>query len=504
MKIFPSNIVRDIDAFTIKNEPVSSTDLMERAALTLFNYIAQIYPKNGDVVVFCGPGNNGGDGLALARMLHLGGYRVVTYLVADIAKLSEDCRINYERLHIIDQQNIHLIKSRVDFPVIKDVLILDALFGSGLSRPLDGIYKELVERINEANVTVLAIDIPSGLFAENNHLNPRKSVIKASKTIAFQFPKLAFLLADNALNVGEWRITDIGLHPKIIAESNTSYQLLDSTFIKGIFRKRERFSHKGTFGHALLLVGSYCKMGAAVLASKGCLKSGVGLVTTHTPHIGYQILQTAVPEAMVCVDRSDILISEFPNLEMFKAIGVGPGIGTKSNTREMLFDLLQKSTQPLVLDADALNILSEYPEKFKMLPKASILTPHPGEFARMSGPFKDDFDQLQKAISFAKKYEIILVLKGAYTAILDELGMCLFNSTGNSGMATAGSGDVLTGIITGLLAQGYTSKEAAILGVWVHGLAGDIYIQTNGEEALTASDILDNMGKAYSELRKYK
>ncbi len=505
MKIFPSDKIREIDAFTIAHEPIASIDLMERAARTLFEEIAADLKKDTHLIVFAGPGNNGGDGLALARMLHQDGFNVETYLVADISKISEDCRINYERLHIIDRKHVRLVKVAGDIPVLgKDMVIIDALFGSGLSRSLEGIYMDVVTQINASGAKVVAVDIPSGLFCENNKNNNRQATVEASQTISFQFPKLAFFLPENAKNVGHWKVRDIGLHAKAINEIETDYQLLDKQAIARIYKTRDRFSHKGTFGHALIMAGSYCKMGAAVLASKGCLRSGVGLVTTHSPQLGYQILQTAVPEVMVCADRSEILISEFPDLKNFDAIGIGPGIGTKKNTVILMDELLKASHLPMVIDADGLNILAQNKDWYHLLKRGTVLTPHPGEFERMAGPFKDNYDRLQKAKQFAEAFGVVLVLKGAYTLIVGEDGQCLFNDTGNNGMATAGSGDVLTGIITGLLAQGYEPKDAAVMGVWSHGLAGDCYVQKNGAEALTATDIIDNLGQAFLQIAHYK
>ena len=502
MKIFCSKQIAEIDVYTITSESLASIDLMERASSKLFEWIFKQYTLKQDFKIFVGPGNNGGDGLALARMLVEAKFEVEVYLINISKELSPDCHINLERLKNLSHVRICEISKSDNFPSIPEkCVVVDALFGSGLSRPLGGLVKDLVKLINDSKAEVIAVDIPSGLFGEDNASNNLSDCIQADYTLSFQFPKLSFLFPENTECIGLWEILPIGLHPTIIDKMSSPYQLIDESDIRGLLKIRSRFSHKGTYGHGLLISGSYGKMGAAILASKACLRSGIGLLSTHIPRLGYDIMQTAVPESMVSIDRSDIIFTEYPDLENFDAIGIGPGIDTKQNTIRALNELLEECDKPLVLDADALNIIGTNEEIKNNLPKGIILTPHMKEFERILGMSNGSFDRNEKQRAFSKEQSIVMVLKGAFTAITDENGRCYFNPTGNPGMATAGSGDVLTGIILSLLAQGYSSLHAAIIGVYVHGLAGDLAAEEIGEDALIAGDIVQFLPKAWKKLR---
>lgn len=504
MKFFLTNQVHDIDAYTIKHEPIASIDLMERAAGQLFKWITSHFSSEKQVIVFTGPGNNGGDSLALSRMVGQAGYKVTVYFLQFSDHFSENCSTNLERLEKSGKGKIIKVKDEGDLPQIqKDYLVVDGMFGSGLTRPLQGLPAEVVKRINASGATVIAIDVPSGLFGEDNSENIPENILRADYTLTFQFPKLSFFFPENEDFAGEWVVLPIGLHPDIIGTTPTPYYYLTLQDIAPLIRHRKKFSHKGTFGHALLISGNYGRMGAAVLASRACLRSGVGLLTSHIPRLGNDIMQTAVPEAMLSQDQSDILFSEVPDLHLFSAIGAGPALGTRSNSQKALHKLLVNTHVPLVLDADALNILSLHPEWHADLPENTILTPHPKEFERLTGKAENGYDRVQKAMNFARDNKVIIVLKGAHTAIATPGGDCYFNMTGNPGMATAGSGDVLTGIILSLLAQYYKPIEAAFIGVYVHGLAGDIAREKTGEEALIASEIINHLGDAFLSLRKY-
>ncbi len=362
---------------------------------------------------------------------------------------------------------------------------------------MEGLAAEIVQKINTHHNIVISIDIPSGLMGEDNSENIAENIIQANFTITFQFPKISFLFAENEKFVGGWEVLPIRLHPDGIAQTQSIYFYTEREDILQILKKRLRFGHKGTYGHALLIAGSFGKMGAAVLASKSCLRSGVGLLTTQIPHLGYPIIQTAVPEAMASVDQHDYTFTEFPELAQFSAIGVGPGIGLKSNTKKALCELLEKSQVPLVIDADALNILAENKTWLEKLPENSILTPHPGEFKRLVGASSNSYENIQKQLDFSKKHKVVVVLKGAFTSISTPDGKLYFNSTGNPGMATAGSGDVLTGIILGLLTQGIQPEKAAVAGVYIHGLAGDLATKEISEISLVAGDIIEFLGKAF-------
>ena len=502
MKIFCSKQIAEIDDYTIQKEPIASIDLMERASLKLFEWIFEQYTLQQEFKIFVGPGNNGGDGLALARMLAEAKFEVEVYLIKVSEELSPDCQINLERLNSLSHVSISEITKVDDFPSIwEKSVVIDALFGSGLSRPLSGFVKDLVKMINDSKAEVVTIDIPSGLFGEDNSSNDLTNCIHADYTLSFQFPKLSFLFPENAECVGAWEILPIGLHSGIVEKLPSPYQLVDESYIRGLLKIRSRFSHKGTYGHGLLISGSYGKMGAAILASKASLRSGVGLLTTHIPRLGYDIMQTAVPESMVSIDRSDIIFTEYPELDNFDAIGVGPGIDTKCNSIRALEELIEECDKPLVLDADALNIVGANKELNGLLPKGTILTPHMKEFERILGKSNGAFDRNEKQRAFSQEQSVVMVLKGAFTAITDENGRCYFNPTGNPGMATAGSGDVLTGIILSLLAQGYSSLHAALIGVYVHGLAGDLAAEEIGQDALIASDIVNFLPHAWKKIR---
>ncbi|MCT4589811.1 MAG: NAD(P)H-hydrate dehydratase [Carboxylicivirga sp.] len=502
MKIFPVAQIAKIDSYTITNEPIDSIDLMERASLAFYHRFTELHP-HGDVSVLAGPGNNGGDALAIARMLIKDGREVQVYLICDEDKLSKDGLQNLLRLKKI-KDSITILQSEDQFSMINNEdIIIDGLFGSGLNRPLQGLAKQLVQFINSLDAEVVSIDIPSGLFGEDNNGNDFEAIIMAGNTISFQFPKLAFLLAENEIFTGKWHIENIGLHPQAIKDFKSDYCYTEFKQIRELLKPNSRFAHKGYFGHALLLAGNYGKMGAAVLSSRACLKTGVGLLTTHIPRLGYTIIQSSVPEAMASIDRSDILISEFPELQQFSAIGMGPGIGTKPNTISALKELLESlAGKPIVLDADALNILAMDESLWELVPSNAILTPHPGEFDRLAGQSHSSYERLLKAITFAKDMQVTIVLKGAYTAVIAADGHCYFNSTGNPGMATGGSGDVLTGMLLSLLAQGYNSLEAARLGVYIHGLSADLLLNNMAKESIVASDIISKIGAAIQQLRR--
>ena len=503
MKIFPTKDIAKIDQYTIEKEPISDIDLMERASLTVVDYIVNSTYIKGKIAVFCGPGNNGGDGLAVARLLAQieERFQVSAFIHSFDKELKGSSLTNLNRLIKQQKVNIQYLNEENQLPVLESfALIIDALFGSGLNRPLDGFSAKVVNFINDQQADVLSIDIPSGLMGENN--GSYESIIKANKTITFQFPKLSFMFPENENYVGDWIITDIGLHKNAIEGFPSKFNILDDIFIKSLIKKRTKFSHKGSFGHSLLISGSYGKMGAAILASKACLRSGTGLLTTHIPRTGYQIIQTAVPEAMVSTDDSDLMFTDINLSSKIDAIGIGPGIGQKVNTQRGLKRLIENLKTPSVFDADALNILSENKEWIDLLPENSILTPHPKEFERLTKINESGYAAMDTAMNFARKHKLIIVLKGAHTIIVDTEGSVWFNTTGNPGMATAGSGDVLTGIILGLLAQSYKAIDAARIGVYIHGLAGDIAAARHGNESLIASDIVDNLGEAFKIVHK--
>jgi NAD(P)H-hydrate epimerase len=501
MKLFASQLIKQIDKYTIENEPILSISLMERAALACTVWIKNRYPVTKQVKVFVGPGNNGGDGLAIARQLANSGYQVTVFLVEISSKLSPDAQVNLSRLSEIPEISLSSIKERDTVPPIsaKD-LIIDSLFGSGLSRPLTGLAERVVNHINKVCAEVVAIDIPSGLFGENNDENARESIIQATHTLTLQFPKVSFFFAENYPNTGKWHVIPIGLHEEKIKALETPFFFTQKQDLHHYITPRQTFEHKGTFGHGLLIAGSYGKMGAAVLSARAALRTGLGLLTAHIPKSGYTIMQTAVPESMVSIDWSDIMFTTLPDLKSFNAIGIGPGLGTKPNSVKALLSLIDEAEVPMVIDADALNILSRNQETYERFPPNTILTPHPKEFERLVGPVSSGYDRMEKARKFAQKYQVILIVKGAYSMVIDSQGNVMFNSTGNPGMGTAGSGDVLTGILLGLLAQGYEPIVAARLGVYLHGFAGDLAADDHTQLSMVAGDIIDYLGVAYKQL----
>jgi ADP-dependent NAD(P)H-hydrate dehydratase / NAD(P)H-hydrate epimerase len=503
MKIFTSEQVRQIDKYTIENEPIASINLMERAAQQITGWLTSHYDQSHSFAVFSGPGNNGGDGLAAARMLLQRFYNVTVYMIRISDKLSPDAKVNYERLKKLDNKRIFDIHDKDRLPVISETdIILDAIFGSGLSRPSDGFTARVIKYLNSLTNIKIAIDIPSGLFGEDNAGNLPENIIKADVTLTIQFPPISFFFAENEQYIGKWEVLPIGLASNAIHEIHSPYKYVHSCDVKGLLKKRNKFSHKGTYGNVLLIAGSYGMMGAAVLAARAALRAGSGLVTVHLPGFGYQIVQTAIPEALISMDESDLIFSSVPELAGYNSIGIGPGLGSKINTQRALFDLLKKVKVPVVIDADGLNILSANKEWLHSLPPATILTPHPKEFDRLAGKSANGYERNQMQMEFARKYNVIVVLKGAYTSIALPDGTCYFNSTGNAGMATAGSGDVLTGIILSLLGQGYIPAYAALVGVYLHGLAGDFAARKGSEESMIASDIIENIGKAYRTTRE--
>lgn len=502
MKVLKSAQVREVDEYTIKNEPVASIDLMERAAIACTRWLTERFHQGRSFKVYTGPGNNGGDGLAIARLLAGQGYRVELQQVMISDQLSTDSQINLKRLQDQNKIKILEVKSLEDLvqPEPEDI-ILDGIFGSGLSRPVEGFAAEVIHQINHSSCEIVSIDIPSGLFGEDNSGNNMDNVVKAKHTLTFQLPKLAFFFPENAGYTGEWHILNIGLHEEAISRLETDYYFTLAGDTYKLIRPRNQFDHKGVFGHALLVAGSYGKMGASVLSSRACLRTGVGLLTTHIPICGYQIMQTTVPEAMISLDKSEYIFTAVDTSPGYDAVGAGPGLGKEDAVQNGLAELTGNLKAPMVLDADALNILSDNKAWLNNLPPDSILTPHIKEFERLAGPWKNSFERLALQKEFASKYKVVLVVKGAYTSITHWNGKTYFNSTGNPGMASAGSGDVLTGIILSLLAQKYPSLDAAILGVFIHGLAGDFAMQQMGEEAMIASDIINNIGRAFQNLK---
>jgi hydroxyethylthiazole kinase-like uncharacterized protein yjeF len=491
MKVLNAAQMHQLDAYTQEIEHISSLQLMERAATAFVDYFIQQISVEQEVWIFCGKGNNGGDGLAIARLLILRGFTVKPFLL-NIGLLSDDCAANLEIL--MPLVSVNDLSTEDDIPAISNnVVIVDALLGSGLNKEVTGIYARLIDAINTSHTTVYSVDVPSGMYCD--YPAKHTSIIKADYTLTFHAPKLMFFLSDNESYTGVWHVLDIGLKEEGTEHVAANYFYTNAIIIQSLIHKRPVFSNKGTFGKALLIVGSKGMMGAAALSSKACMRSGVGLVCAHIPACGVEILQSLLPEAVLSIDTQDAVVSQLPNLKPYNAIGIGSGLGEHTLTVTALKELLEViDALPLVIDASALNILASHTELMKYIPPNSILTPHPKELERLAGiTFENSWERLLKGIELAKAMQVIIVLKGAYSAVIMPTGVVHFNSTGNSGMATAGSGDVLTGIITALLAQGYVPEDAAKIGVFAHGYAGDVAAKKISKSAMIASDIVDHL-----------
>lgn len=503
IKIFPTIQLKELDAYTIENEPVSSIDLMERASRALARAMSERWSAETPFTVFAGPGNNGGDALVVSRLLAERGCRVEVYLFNTKGTLSPDCETNKERLAGVAGIDFHEITTQFVPPVLTaEHVVVDGLFGSGLNKPLSGGFAAVVKYINTSPATVVAIDVPSGLMGEDNTYNIQANIIRADLTLSLQLPKLAFLFAENAPFVGEWQLLDIGLSEEAIEEKETDFALTEHEDVASMLKPRGKFAHKGNFGRALLIAGSQGMAGASVLAARACLRSGVGLLTVHIPFCNNFIVQTSVPEAMTEIDINDVRFSCATDTDDYQAVGIGPGLGKAGDTEAALLEQIESCQTPMVVDADALNLLGEHRSYIGRLPKGSILTPHPKELERLVGKCQNSYERLTKARELARSAGVHILLKGAYSVIIAPSGKCWFNPTGNPGMATGGSGDVLTGVVLALLAQGYDAETAARMAAYVHGLAGDIACKKHGVMGMTAGDIVTCLPPAWRMLEE--
>ena len=500
MKIFTAEQIRRVDAFTIENEPIASVDLMERAAKALCKWIIMNFEPSSGFKILAGPGNNGGDAWALARLLVENNYSDIEFYLLNLSgKISPDSEINRERLLKQNKIKIKEITSPEHFPQFNNHdVIIDGLFGSGLSRTLKGLSGEFVQHINaSAKKALVAIDVPSGLFCEDNSTNIPENIVRADFTLSFQFSKFAFFLSENSENTGEVHILDIGLSKDFIEDEPTPYNYLAKQDITPLIKIRKKFSHKGTYGHGLLIAGSYGMMGAAILAAKAALRSGVGLLTTHIPRYGYNILQTSLPESLVSIDESDIIYTEVTHLDKYNAIAVGPGLCTKHNTVIALKKLLSECKVPIVIDADAINIIAAN-GFIDNIPANSVLTPHPKEFDRLFGNHTNQLQRIETQLKYSNQQEIYIILKGANTSISTPDGKLFFNTTGNPGMATGGSGDVLTGILLAMLSQDFSIEASCLTSVYLHGQAADFALKNSSIYSLLPSDIINHLGQAFA------
>lgn len=504
MKVFSKAQIYEGDKLTTERQQISSTDLMERAGTQIFNWLhMRMQGAQVPIHVFCGIGNNGGDGLVLARHLITSGYNVKTYIVNCSDKRTKDFLINYDRIKTVTKEWPVMLSCGTDFTEIvideRDIIV-DAVFGIGLNRQPNEWVTQLFQWWRTTKAFTLSIDIPSGLYTDKA-VEDENAVVHAGYTLSFQSPKLVFFLPATAKFTVQWEVLDIGIDRDYLMQTETEVELISKYEVLPLYKPREKFAHKGDFGHVMILGGSYGKIGAVNLASRAALSVGAGLVTAYVPKCGYQSLQTSLPEAMVVTDENDTLISNIrfdinPNV-----IGVGVGLGTSDETNKAFDDFLKENKRPLVVDADGLNLLSKKKALLKLLPSKTVLTPHPKELERLIGKWSDDFEKLEKTKALSKKYDVIILIKGAnsITVYKDKL---YINTTGNPGMATAGVGDVLTGMISGLIAQGYEPLAATVFGVYLHGRSADISLEDYGYQSLLASHIIETIGEAYIDLFK--
>ncbi|MBR5899133.1 MAG: NAD(P)H-hydrate dehydratase [Muribaculaceae bacterium] len=504
MKIFTTENIREIDRYTIEKEGVSSLELIEQVARGVACEIMSRWRPNKRIAIFAGSGNNGADALATARMLIEEGYRPEVFLF-NIGgnRLSGDCIIMRNRLLEMNYSQFVEVRGSFSFPDLnRSHVVIDGLFGSGLREPLTGGFMSLVRYINESGATVVSIDVPSGMFCDWNRGSINRNIIHAHLTLAVQFPRLAFFIGDNADLVGEWKLLDIDLSEEKVRNTPSDYYLVEKEDVRRVLRPRRDFTSKADYGSAMIIAGSYGMMGAAVLAARGALRGGAGKVSVHSARYGYTVMQASVPEALFDADNHETIVTNMLMRRSYSSIAIGPGIGTNENTVKALGAFLASSKQPVVLDADALNCIALQPTLLNHIPSLSVITPHEAEFDRLFGIQPNAESRLIKALEMSKHYNIIIVLKGYYTAVVRPDGRVYFNSSGNPAMATAGSGDVLTGVIAAFIAQGYNPEISALLAVYVHGVAGDIAAEEHGQYGVTAGDIADNIGKAIAKTMK--
>lgn len=503
MKILSVPQIKETDRYTVENEPVKSIDLMERAARACVRRLIKLVQINEELLVLCGKGNNGGDGLAITRLLNEQGYAATALVIEYTEKFSDDTKQNYTLLkgkfpdRIFEIRALEELKEKSSGKT--DCVVVDALLGTGVNKAVDGLLAQVIDYLNGTFSKIISIDLPSGLFADKSSKN-EKTIVHSSLTLTFQFPKLAFLLPENKEYVPEFEILDIGLHEKGIAVQPTDLYYITKEDISMLLKPRSKFSHKGSFGHALLLAGSRGKSGAAIISAKACLRSGAGLLTVQSDKTTLSALLQHLPETMTIEDENDEHISGVETPEKYNAIGFGPGVGLHENTQTTLKKILQYYKGKMVVDADGLNILSENKTWLNFLQPGTILTPHPKEFERLTEKHSDDFERLKALKHFSMRYSCVVVLKGAHSAIAMPDGNIFFNSSGNPGLAKGGSGDGLTGIILGLLARGYNAPQSALIGTFIHGYAADLCIKKKSKESLLISDVIEQLPRAFRKL----
>ncbi|MCC6599352.1 MAG: NAD(P)H-hydrate dehydratase [Crocinitomicaceae bacterium] len=487
MRIPAVQQLRDWDAYTILHEPVSSAALMERAATQCSNWILT-HIRATHFCIIAGTGNNGGDGLAIARMLFMAGKTVRVIVVGSVKKGSVDFLHNLKLLGETASLSIFFHNNiPKSFHFEPQEWIIDALLGSGLNKPLEGEYLQWVMAISPFANRTISIDLPSG-FNGDLLIPQQGAIVRAAYTLTFQVPKRAFFFPENEIFTGKIAVLDIGLHAQFPSRFEDRIQVIIPGEEISIVQRRKKSAYKNQFGHLQIIAGSNGKFGAAALCTLGAMRAGCGLATVNIPNNGVGALLSIIPEAMCMADKNNLHLQSTRADNTKSAIAIGSGIGQHSETSAMVRRVIKEAKIPIVFDADALNIIAEK-KLSEHLPENSVITPHTGEFDRLFGKHSDTFERIATQQKKSTELGIVIVLKGAHTSVALPDGKLFFNSTGNPGMATAGSGDVLTGVIGSFLAQGYSPSGAAIAGTYLHGLSGDIIAARQGEAGMIASDI---------------
>ncbi|AFD09362.1 bifunctional ADP-dependent NAD(P)H-hydrate dehydratase/NAD(P)H-hydrate epimerase [Solitalea canadensis] len=497
-KIISATQTREADAYTIAHEPIASIDLMERASKAFVQrFMIEVPHKHTSIAVYCGTGNNGGDGLAVARLLNAEKYRNISVIILQHSfKTTPDFEENLRRLKKTSIQ-YEIIQDGMEFPPNQAEVIIDAILGSGLNKPLEGSIALWVEQLNGFEKNVIAVDIPTGMFADQL-IDKDAVILKSDLVISFQRPKLNFLLPESSPFIKQWEVVDIGLDEHFIQHCVSDKVIIEEADIKEIIRVRDNFSYKGTYGHTLIIAGQPETMGAALLCAEASLNTGSGLTTAFIPASGLTALNSRLPEVMAIPDDHSKI-----DWKNYDAIAIGPGLGKNLTAKELLSLTLQNFRGSIVLDADALNMLSDDQLLFNLLPEQSIITPHVKEFDRLFGEHFSWHSRLITMQEQARERDLIIVLKNRYTIIATPNGSLYFNLTGTPAMATGGSGDVLTGVIASLLAQGYFAPQAAIAGVYLHGKAGCEIVRRMGINVIPASQLATEINKVMYSIVKH-
>jgi NAD(P)H-hydrate epimerase len=510
MKIVTTQQIKNIDRRAIRAFGIPGMVLMENAAAAVMTAMEKFFDglQGVRVGIICGKGNNGGDGLALARRLRISGVPVRIALLSSFGELKGEAKANLSILRKMDLEIVQNASSRslADIVGWSDVLV-DALLGVGLSSPLKGAYAQAVAMINSSGRPVVAIDMPTGIDADTGGV--MGTAIKADLTVTMAFLKRGHVLYPGAEYAGTVRVADLGIPAEVAEKENISVSLLDRDSIQGVICRRLSDAHKGDFGHLMVVAGSPGKAGAAIMAARGALRAGAGLVSVATPNNIVPIIQSQVVEAMAVPSAESIegTLGIGSSEELLKAAvkmsaaAIGPGLSTHHETAQVVRNLIQRLTIPAVIDADGLNALVGFLDILKRANASMILTPHPGEMGRLLGISSSEVqkDRIEIAASFARKHRVTVVLKGAATVVATPQGWVFVNSTGNPGMASGGTGDVLTGMIGSFLAQGYSASQAACLGVYLHGRAGDLAAEEKGEASMIAGDLIEKLPQAIKE-----